>query len=191
MPRPNRQRAVYAEDHLARRIAAERTERAWTIDGLAKRMTDAGCNMTGSAIFKIEKGEPRRRIVVDELVAFSQVFGIPLDELLMPPETARKAEVIRLVAAWHAATAQHARTLGELNDAREALSGYVAAHPESTADLAETLQAWADEAVDEGDREPQLAFQMWSLTGDEEWRVRLVDSMNRVIDEVTATRDGE
>lgn len=190
MPRPNRPRAVYAEDHLAQRITAERTERGWTIDGLAQRMTDTGCSMTGSAIFKIEKGEPRRRIVVDELVAFSQVFGIPVDELLMPPETARKTEVIRLVMAWHSATLDHEQTLRDLDESRRALSGYVAAHPDVAADLAETLKAWADATFDEGGREWNVALQMWSITRDDAWRVKCVNLMQRAIDDDTA-RDGE
>jgi transcriptional regulator with XRE-family HTH domain len=180
---------VFAEDHLAQRIAAERTERGWTIDGLAQRMTEAGCSMTGSAIFKVEKGEPRRRIVVDELVAFSQVFGIPVDELLMPPETARKAEVIRLVLAWHTATVEHTRTLRDLHDASGAIRRYVSDHPDVVPELAEILEVWADETFDEGDREFEVAFEMWSLTEDEQWRARFVAQMNRRIDE--ATKDGE
>ena len=98
MPRPNKHREIFAEDHLAQRIAAERDrpDRKWTNDGLAKRMTDAGCPMTGSAIFKIEKGEPRRRIVVDELVTFAKVFAIPMEELLIPPGVAAARELKRL-----------------------------------------------------------------------------------------------
>lgn len=37
-------------------------------------MTDAGCPIQGSAIYKIEKADPPRRITVDELVAFATVF---------------------------------------------------------------------------------------------------------------------
>ena len=95
--RPNKPRGIFAEDHLAQRVAAERDARGWTNDGLAKRMTDAGCPMTASAIFKIEKAEPRRRIVVDELVTFAKVFGLPLEELLIPPSLARGREIRRLV----------------------------------------------------------------------------------------------
>lgn len=191
MPRPNRQRAVYAEDHLAQRIANERTERGWTIDGLAKRMTDAGCNMTGSAIFKIEKGEPRRRIVVDELVAFSQVLGIPVDELLMPPETARKAEVLQLVAAWHTATVQHRQTLHDVNESREALRRYMEAHPDAGDDLVGVLTEWADDTFDEGDREYEIAFEYWNLTGNEMWRRRFQELFDQKTAEMNVARDGE
>jgi hypothetical protein len=50
-------------------------------------MTLAGCPMYPTTIYKIEKGEKgkRRRITVDELVAFSRVFGIGVEELLALP----------------------------------------------------------------------------------------------------------
>ena len=85
MPRPNKPREVYAESYLAARIASEREARTWSLEGLAYRMTQAGCAINQSAIYKIEQGQPRRRITVDELVAFSRVFGLPLDDLLTDP----------------------------------------------------------------------------------------------------------
>ena len=87
MPRPNRGRVIHAERNLAQRVAYERQrpERGWTFDGLAKRMTDAGCPMAGSAIYKIENGDPPRRVTVDELVALARVFGYDdVNELLVP-----------------------------------------------------------------------------------------------------------
>src|SRR5450631_3569321 len=102
--RPNKPRKVNAESHLADRIASERKSRGWSLEGLAKRMTDAGCAIDQSAIFKIEQGKPRRRInvdeLVDELVVFSRVFAVPLDELLLAPEHAVSREVTRLVLQW-------------------------------------------------------------------------------------------
>lgn len=86
MSRPNPGRTVFAEDHVAARITLERERRGWTLEGLAKRMTDAGCPLAASAVYKTEQGQPRRRIVVDELVAFSRVFVIPVDQLLLDPE---------------------------------------------------------------------------------------------------------
>lgn len=85
MPRPNVGRTLRSEAGLARRIAYERQERGWSLEGLAKRMSDAGCNINASAIFKIEKGDPPRRISVDELVALAAVFAERVDDLLLPP----------------------------------------------------------------------------------------------------------
>jgi hypothetical protein len=47
-------------------------------------MTDAGCNIQASAIYKIEKVDPARRITVDELIALARVFGRSIDDLLRP-----------------------------------------------------------------------------------------------------------
>src|SRR5206468_3991414 len=73
MPRVNPLRPVGNEANLARRIAAEREAHGWSYEGLAKRMTDAGFPIQSTAIFKIEKGKPPRRITVDEMVGFAKV----------------------------------------------------------------------------------------------------------------------
>jgi len=86
VPRPNPTRALHAEENLARRIAHEREQRGWTYEGLATRLTEAGCPIQGSAIYKIEKGAPRRRISVDELVALSKVFDVDIADLLISVE---------------------------------------------------------------------------------------------------------
>jgi len=81
MPRPNQNRTIQAEEVLARRIAHERGVRGWTYEQLADAMTDAGCSIQPSAIYKIEKGQPRRRVTVNELAALSQVWAIPMERL--------------------------------------------------------------------------------------------------------------
>lgn len=86
MARPNRGRSIGGESNLARRIAHERGQRGLSYEGLAKLMTDAGCGIQGSAIYKVEKAEPRRRVTVDELVALAAVFELSVDELLTPME---------------------------------------------------------------------------------------------------------
>jgi hypothetical protein len=83
MPRPNRQRSVHAEAQLAQHIVVERDRLGWTNESLAKRMTDLGCPIRDSAIYKIEKGEPRRRITVDELVGFALAFDMSVIDLLL------------------------------------------------------------------------------------------------------------
>lgn len=81
MPRPNQARSVSFESVLTLRIEQERQSRGWTYDRLAQEMTAVGCAITGSALWKIEKGQPRRRITVNELGALSLVWAIPMDRL--------------------------------------------------------------------------------------------------------------
>ena len=93
MPRPNPARAVIAERHLAERIAYERGKRDWSLERLAIKVTQAGCPLQGSAIYKIESGNPPRRITVDELVAFASVFEMPVEQLLQPVAIAQSEEI--------------------------------------------------------------------------------------------------
>lgn len=85
MPRPNKARSIEAERNLARRIKMERQSRGWSPARLAQRMTEAGCSIATSAIYKIEDQENPRKIAVDEMVALGEVFGIEdLRDLLKP-----------------------------------------------------------------------------------------------------------
>jgi len=87
VPRPNPLRTLASgEENLASRIARERQRRGWSYEGTAARMTQAGCPIQGSAIYKIEKGSPRRRVSVDELVAFAEIFEITLPGMLEPAD---------------------------------------------------------------------------------------------------------
>jgi transcriptional regulator with XRE-family HTH domain len=88
---------------LARRITYEREQRGWKQTALARRMSDAGYEMTQSTISKIENEDPPRRITVDELVGFSTVFGIPADHLLLPPELVLDATARQLLHNWRRA----------------------------------------------------------------------------------------
>jgi transcriptional regulator with XRE-family HTH domain len=97
MPRPNKDRQLLAERHLAQRIGIERDRRQWTYDGLASRMTARGCSIAASALYKIEKGEPPRKITVDELVALSLVFGLNVNDLLTDPSLPVPARVRQLI----------------------------------------------------------------------------------------------
>lgn len=87
MPRQSRERGSGAEANLALRVEYEREKRGLSYEALAKAMTDAGCKIQGSAIYKIEKADPPRRITVDELTAFAEIFTRgDVAELLKPME---------------------------------------------------------------------------------------------------------
>lgn len=91
MSRPNLRRAIAAEAALARRVEYERTTRGMSYEGLAARMSRVGCPIQASAIYKIEKGDPPRRITVDEVVALSSVFEMSIDDLLVMPDDSKRA----------------------------------------------------------------------------------------------------
>jgi transcriptional regulator with XRE-family HTH domain len=82
---------------MARRIAFERERRGWSTESLAKRMTDAGCPINQSAIWKIENGQPRRKISYDEALAFAQLFELSITELAVAPEIAANDTVRTLL----------------------------------------------------------------------------------------------
>lgn len=83
---PRLLQTLASEEALAKRVAYEREQRGWSYEALAKRMTAAACPINQSSIYKIEKGQPRRRVTVDELLGFSTVLGLDVAELLLPPE---------------------------------------------------------------------------------------------------------
>jgi hypothetical protein len=85
-------------------------------------MTQAGCPLQASAVYKTEK--TGRRIVVQELIGYSKVFGIAIEDLLLAPEVAARkalrAKVRELERARQAAelAAQKAEALAaELTEA--------------------------------------------------------------------------
>lgn len=95
MARPNPRRSIGTEQALSRRLQWERERRGWSYDGLASRMTNVGCPIQPSALYKIEKGDPPRRITVDELVALAQVMEHSVPDLLQPVEMVLHEDITR------------------------------------------------------------------------------------------------
>jgi len=142
-------------------------------------MTDAGCPIDQSAIFKIERTTPRRRIVVDEMVTFSQVFGLPLDELLMPPELAVFKDLGRLVVEWDRARkatdeAGRARDAAALarDEAWAVVTAFVASQPDAAGALEIIIEEWSSSYFDDDRKDFQTAWLMWKATGSEQWKKR-------------------
>jgi hypothetical protein len=94
------QNPLVNEESLARRVTYERERREWSPGELARHMTKAGCPMNQSSVWKIEHGEPRRRITVDEAIAFAKVFETTLEGLLIPPELAAETELLELLSKY-------------------------------------------------------------------------------------------
>jgi transcriptional regulator with XRE-family HTH domain len=143
MPRSNRGRTMGSERTLAQRLAYERTVREWTYDQLARRMTDVGCKIQGSALFKIEKGDPPRRVTVDELVALANVFETPMDELLVPYELILDKRARELVKKWSESRDALGTAQDQVNLWWMALTGHMKSHPESRAAIEAALGSYA------------------------------------------------
>jgi transcriptional regulator with XRE-family HTH domain len=92
--------ALGREAHLAARITEERRARGWSQERLARELVRVGCRMPQSAISKIENpaAPGRRAITVDEAMAFSRVFDMPLGALLLPREAVYEATLTKDVA---------------------------------------------------------------------------------------------
>lgn len=123
MPRPNKAREAPHEAHLARRIEQERKKRDLTYDRLAEKMTEAGCAIQGSAIYKIEHGDPPRRITVNELVTLSQVFGMRVNQLLVPADLAARAEALELFEKWVELWRKRREVMTEIDDEMAKVQG--------------------------------------------------------------------
>jgi len=131
VPRPHRPRSIASEDHLARRIAYERERHGWSYAGLAQRLTAVGCAIDGSALYKIEKGSPRRRISVDELVALSDVFGVPVAELLVPPELHAERRVLEALEEYRRLASQMTELDARISAIVAEVSDLLSQHPDA------------------------------------------------------------
>ena len=117
MARRNAMRSIEGESNLAWRISHEREGRGWSYDALARRMTDAGCPINASAIYKIEKGDPPRKIGVDELIAFGRVFGREVEDLLTNRDVYQKERMKEVVESVEKARDGLIEALGPFVDA--------------------------------------------------------------------------
>lgn len=97
------------EAHLARRMTEERNKRGWSQGELARQLEKSGFYGLGqpaiSAIEKPRAGMGRRAITVDEAIALSRVFNVPLAELLLPDGALADASIHRQLRAgpeWRA-----------------------------------------------------------------------------------------
>jgi Uncharacterized protein conserved in bacteria len=68
------------DKRVGMRIKQLRAERNLTQEMLAARMQVAGCDMTRSALAKIEAGQ--RHIYLSEIKAFKQVLRVDYEDLL-------------------------------------------------------------------------------------------------------------
>lgn len=86
---------LMSETNVARRVEHEMNRRGWSQERLAKEMTSAGHPMHQSSVSKIvnPKDGKRRAISVDDALGFAKVFGLSVEELMAPIETAWATEL--------------------------------------------------------------------------------------------------
>jgi transcriptional regulator with XRE-family HTH domain len=168
MPPRNPTRLLTSESALAQRIAYERERRGWSYEGLARRMTAAGCPINQSALYKIEKGTkgkngepgPPRRITVDELLGFSRVFEQSIESLLLPTAAALSEEFAQLLHDWDDAAVEARSASAKAGDARsrelrafERMREYVRTHPEVEESAKGLMEEWTEiRGLDEAQR---------------------------------------
>ena len=68
------------EKRIGRNIRALRESQGFTQERLATKFQLHGCDITRSAIAKIEVGQ--RHIYADELILFKEIFNVSYEELL-------------------------------------------------------------------------------------------------------------
>ncbi|MDH6123176.1 helix-turn-helix transcriptional regulator [Kitasatospora sp. GP82] len=128
---------LYSEGNAAARVALEREVRGWSTTELAARMTKAGVPMNQTAVWRIENGNPRRKITLDEALGFARVFELPLEELMSPPLEGVDIEGRRVVQEAVEAFYEARDAQDRLHHAVVAIADYIAAHPDSSTGIHE------------------------------------------------------
>ncbi|WP_330240553.1 hypothetical protein [Streptomyces sp. NBC_00525] len=91
-----------------------------------------GCCRLLTAVWRIENGTPRRRINLDEALAFSRVFELPLEELMSPPLEGLDIDSRRLVQEAVEAFYEARDARDRLHHAVVAIADHIKAHPDSS-----------------------------------------------------------
>lgn len=104
--------ALGEERNVAQHLRRERERRGWSYEAMAQELRGAGCPLPASAIFKIEKGDPPRRITLTEFLAIARVLEIETDRLLRPPDEPDAREIADLLTSLR----RQAQTLRPLLD---------------------------------------------------------------------------
>lgn len=60
-----------------------RKARGWSAQELTNRMTASGCTMKRTVLVNLENGR-RDNVTIDELWTFSELFGVPVEQLVVP-----------------------------------------------------------------------------------------------------------
>lgn len=121
MSRDRTQAARVEERNLRRRIEWELADRHWSYQDLVDRLARVGLRTQKSAINKMLKGEPPKRMTANELFALAEVFEMEVTDLAQPLEpflsakaNKRLNELNRVGADLKRAVAEFERCAGRL-----------------------------------------------------------------------------
>jgi len=120
---------------------------------LARRVSLAGVPMRQQSIWKVENGQPRRKLSVGEAATFARVFGISLSELMTPPgEVAIPSELFQVGRAFLEWRRDAGVLFGRLLDIAEQI---VALSPEANFDADTFIKFSASIASDAAEQASQ------------------------------------
>ncbi len=150
-----------AEQRCAQRIRAERERQGLSLERLAEKMGAAGRPMDRTAIHRIEKGNPPKRITVNDLEAFAKVLGVSINSLVIPDDVARSRTATRLYKKYLAARDRFLAAADEVDALEVELlrlhhAGYIEDGLDSGFDgsVIEALRG-------EGETEPEWLLENW------------------------------
>ncbi len=126
-------------------------------------------------MYKVEQGQPRRRITVDELVALARVFETSVEDLLVDPKLLALRAVVPLLAEWRDLQGRRYRVLEEIRtrqaEIEEQVKEMAADSPEVIATIrayweadAEEI-AWTDEDVELFGKSKAELADAWAQSG--------------------------
>ncbi|MFJ2578432.1 helix-turn-helix domain-containing protein [Kitasatospora aureofaciens] len=119
------------EENAARRLKMERESRGWSTAEVARRMSETGFPINQSSVWRIESGEPPRRINLDEAIGFAKIFDITLAELVGPSGGAVSAKMLHLFEIFQEAANRAQDALDEMDTAESALYAYADQHQDA------------------------------------------------------------
>lgn len=137
MPPKKPERTVQFEAHAAARIRFEREHQGWSLEQLASRITELGCPLDRSAIYKIEQGN--RRITLDEAGAFALAFRTSVDKLMVPTAVVATERGRKLWDAYQKATETYLAARSSLDELEQRLVALI--DGEHGEDVLATLRA--------------------------------------------------
>ena len=122
MNRPVSVQDPFGMRHVATRVALlmERQNPPMSVDGLAKRMTENGCpRFARQTWYRMIDPDKPQSVDADELLAFSRVFRVSMDSLMLDP-AAEVAEAVTAAAVeWEQAIAEVRTKRLDLLDAQQ------------------------------------------------------------------------